>query len=93
MAVFVLVPGAWLGGWCWRKLTPLLRAAGHEAVIPTLTGVGERSHLAHPEVGVATHAEDVVQVLIYEDLREVVLVGHSYSGMVITGVAERATSG
>jgi pimeloyl-ACP methyl ester carboxylesterase len=89
VAVFVLVHGAWHGGWCWRRLAPLLRAAGHEVVTPTLTGLGERSHLAHPEVGLATHVEDIVQVLVYEDLSGVVLVGHSYGGIVITGVAER----
>ena len=89
MATYVLVHGAWHGGWCWKKLTPLLRAAGHEVVVPTLTGLGERAHLARPEVGLATHVEDVVQVLTYEDLHGVVLVGHSYAGMVIAAVADR----
>ncbi len=90
MATFVLVHGAWHGGWCWRKVTPLLRAAGHEVYTPTLTGLGERVHLASPEIGLSTHIQDVVNVLEYEDLREVVLVGHSYGGMVIAGVADRA---
>ncbi|MBV9253581.1 MAG: alpha/beta fold hydrolase, partial [Actinobacteria bacterium] len=90
MATFVLVHGAWHGGWCWRKLTPLLRAAGHEVFTPTLTGLGERSHLGHPDVGLATHVGDVAQVLWYEDLSNVVLVGHSYGGLVIGGVADQA---
>jgi pimeloyl-ACP methyl ester carboxylesterase len=90
MATFVLVHGAWHGGWCWRKVTPLLRAAGHEVFTPTLTGLGERAHLAAPEVGLGTHVQDVVNVLEYEDLSGVVLVGHSYGGMVITGAAAAA---
>jgi pimeloyl-ACP methyl ester carboxylesterase len=89
MTTFVLIHGAWHGGWCWRKVTPLLRAAGHEVFTPTLTGLGERVHLLTPDVGLDTHITDVVNVLEYEDLREVVLVGHSYGGMVITGVADR----
>ena len=89
-ATFVLVHGAWLGGWCWKKVTPLLRAAGHEVFAPTLTGLGERSHLFSPEVGLDTHVEDIVAVMDYEDLRDVILVGHSYAGMVIAGVAQRA---
>jgi pimeloyl-ACP methyl ester carboxylesterase len=91
MATFVLVHGAWHGGWCWRKVAPLLRAGGHVVFTPTLTGLGERSHLLTPEVGLATHVQDVVATLEYEDLHEVVLVGHSYGGMVIAGVADRAT--
>ena len=90
MATYVLVHGAWHGGWCWRKLTPLLRAAGHEVHAPTLTGVGERVHLATPEVGLDTHVQDVCNLLEYEDLSGVVLVGHSYGGLVIVGVADRA---
>ena len=89
-ATFVLVHGAWLGGWCWKKVTPLLRAAGHEVFAPTLTGLGERSRLFSPEVGLDTHVEDIVAVLEYEDLTDVILVGHSYAGMVIAGVAQRA---
>jgi pimeloyl-ACP methyl ester carboxylesterase len=89
-ATFVLVHGAWLGGWCWKKVVPLLRAAGHEIFTPTLTGLGERAHLLTQEVGLDTHIEDVVAVLEYEDLTNVVLVGHSYAGMVIAGVAQRA---
>jgi pimeloyl-ACP methyl ester carboxylesterase len=90
MATYVLVHGGWHGSWCWRKVTPLLRDAGHEVFTPTLTGLGERAHLAGPEVGLATHVQDVANVLEYEDLVDVLLVGHSYGGMVITGVADRA---
>ncbi len=90
MATYVLVHGAWHGGWCWKKLTPLLRSAGHEVFTPTLTGLGERAHLAGPEINLSIHVLDVLGVLEYEDLRSVVLVGHSYGGMVITGVADRA---
>jgi pimeloyl-ACP methyl ester carboxylesterase len=89
MAMFVLVPGAQLGGWCWRKVTPLLRAAGHEVYTPTLTGVGERAHLLTREVGLDLHLRDLAGVLEYEELTDIILVGHSYGGMVITGVAER----
>lgn len=89
MATFVLVHGGCHGGWCWSRVAPLLRAAGHEVNTPTLTGLGERAHLVSPTVNLSTHIKDVVNVLFYEDLRDVVLVGHSYAGMVITGVAER----
>ena len=91
MATFVLVHGAWHGGWCWKKVTPLLRAAGHDVYTPTLTGLGERAHLLSPAVDLEMHIRDVLGVLEYEDLRQVVLVGHSYGGMVITGVADRAS--
>jgi pimeloyl-ACP methyl ester carboxylesterase len=91
MATFVLVPGAWQGGWCWQSVVPRLRAAGHEVYSPTLTGLGERCHLARPDLNLDTHIQDVVNVLTYEDLHEVVLVGHSYAGIVVTGVADRAT--
>jgi pimeloyl-ACP methyl ester carboxylesterase len=90
MAIYVLVHGAWHGGWCWRRVTPLLRTAGHEVFTPTLTGLGERSHLANAEIDLNVHIQDVVNVLEYEDLCNVILVGHSYGGMVITGVSERA---
>jgi pimeloyl-ACP methyl ester carboxylesterase len=91
MATYVIVHGAWGGGWSWsRRVAARLRAAGHEALTPTLTGLGERTHLASPEVDLSTHVQDVVNVLEYEDLRDVILVGHSYGGMVITGVAGRA---
>lgn len=89
---FVLVHGAWHGGWCWQKLPPLLRAAGHETFAPTLSGLGERAHLLNPQVGLATHVDDIVALLDDEDLPNVILVGHSYGSMVIAGVAERAAS-
>jgi pimeloyl-ACP methyl ester carboxylesterase len=91
MATYVLVHGGAHGGWCYRKVAPLLRRAGHEVSIPTLTGLGERSHLASPDVDLDMHICDICAVLHYEDLRDVILVGHSYGGMVITGVADRAS--
>lgn len=90
MANFVLVHGAFTGGWYWSRVRPLLQAAGHEVFTPSLTGAGERAHLLSRGVTLETHITDVVNLLRYEDLREVVLVGHSYGGMVITGVADRA---
>jgi len=90
MVTYLLVHGAWHGGWCWRRVTPLLRRAGHDVFTPTLTGLGERAHLAHPGIDLETHIQDVLGVLEYEDLDRVVLVGHSSAGMVIAGVAERA---
>ena len=89
MATFVIVHGAWSGGHAWRWVRPLLRSAGHEVFTPALTGLGERSHLASAQVDLETHVRDVVGVLEYEDLGEVVLVGRSYGGMVISGVADR----
>jgi pimeloyl-ACP methyl ester carboxylesterase len=85
----VFVHGAWGGGWQYSRVGPLLEQAGHTVYRPTMTGLGERVHLAGPEVGLSTHIEDIVKVLEFEDLHEVVLVGHSYGGMVIAGVAER----
>lgn len=90
MATFVLVHGGGHGGWCYRDVARLLRAAGHEVHTPTLTGLGERSHLVGPHVDLDLHIRDVVAVLHFEDLRDVVLVGHSYGGMVVTGAADRA---
>jgi pimeloyl-ACP methyl ester carboxylesterase len=90
MATFVLVHGGGHGGWCWWRLAPLLRAAGHEVHTPTLTGLGERAHLMGPGIDLDLHVEDVVALLKYEELSDVILVGHSYGGMVITGVADRA---
>jgi pimeloyl-ACP methyl ester carboxylesterase len=87
--IYVLVHGAWGGGWAFRRVDSLLTAAGHRVYRPTLTGLGERVHLAAPDVGLGTHVTDVVNVLLFEELRDVVLVGHSYGGMVITGVADR----
>jgi pimeloyl-ACP methyl ester carboxylesterase len=89
MATFVLIHGAWHGGWCWKPVAAALRRAGHEVYAPSLTGLGERRHLAHRAIDLDTHVQDVVGLLEMEDLRQVVLVGHSYGGMVITGAADR----
>lgn len=89
MATFVLVPGFWLGGWAWRDVTETLRAAGHTVYPVTLTGLGERVHLGGPQVNLDTHITDVVNLIRYEALHDVVLVGHSYAGLVITGVADQ----
>jgi pimeloyl-ACP methyl ester carboxylesterase len=87
---FVLVHGAWHGGWCWRRVADHLRRDGHQVFTPTLTGVGERVHLIGCDISLATHIADVVNVIISEDLQNVVLCGHSYGGFVISGVAEKA---
>ena len=87
MATFVLVHGSYCGGWSWKKVAPLLRAAGHDVYTPTLTGLGERAHLLTPEVNQSTHIQDITNVLFYEDLHDVILLGWSIAGMVITGVA------
>ena len=89
MATFVLVHGAWHGGWCWRKVADILRSHGHEVHTPTLTGLGERVHLAHADIDLDTHIADVLGLMEAEELSNVILCGHSYGGMVITGVAER----
>lgn len=90
LSPFVLVHGAWYGGWCWRKLTPLLERAGHAVYTPTLTGLGDRAHQARPDIGLREHVQDVLALLEMEDLRDVTLVGHSYAGFVIGSVAARA---
>jgi pimeloyl-ACP methyl ester carboxylesterase len=90
MATYVLVHGGAHGGWCYRKVAPLLRAAGHDVYTPTLTGLGERSHLVSADVDLHLHVRDITAMLYYEDLRDVILAGHSYGGMVVTGVADRA---
>ena len=90
MATYVLVHGGGHGGWCYQRVARLLRGAGHEVSTPTMTGLGERAHLLDPGVDLSLHIEDIVAVLHYEDLSDVILVGHSYGGMVITGVADRA---
>ena len=90
MATYVLVHGGGHGGWCYQRVAPLLRSAGHEVHTPTLTGLGERSHLMSPAIDLDTHITDVVNVLRFDDLYDVILVGHSYGGMVVTGVADRA---
>jgi pimeloyl-ACP methyl ester carboxylesterase len=86
---FVLVHGTWLGAWIWRDLVPLLFAAGHRAYAPTLTGAGERAHLISPDVGLDTHITDISALIESHDLDRVVLVGHSFSGIAITGAADR----
>src|SRR5581483_7491643 len=85
MATFVLVHGAWHGAWCWRRVARLLAKNGHEVFTPTLTGVGERSHLLNPSINVDTHILDVVNEMKWQELKDVVLVGHSYGGVVISG--------
>jgi pimeloyl-ACP methyl ester carboxylesterase len=89
MPTFLLVPGAWLGGWCWQYVAPDLRAVGHTVIPATLTGLGERAHLLSRDIDLNTHVSDIVSLLEYRDLHDVVLVGHSYGGIVITSVAER----
>lgn len=89
---FVLVHGAWHGGWCWRRVSDLLERQGHKVFTPTLTGLGERSHLLGPGVDLTTHVTDVVNLLKWERLSNVVLCGHSYGGMVISGVAEQVAA-
>ena len=87
MSTFVFVSGAWLGSWCWKRMTPFLM--NQSVYCPTLTGLGERSHLTDHEINLSTHIQDVVNLIIYEELNDVVLVGHSYAGFVITGVADQ----
>jgi pimeloyl-ACP methyl ester carboxylesterase len=89
MATYLICHGAWSAGWAWSKMRPLLRAAGHEIFTPTYTGLGERAHLAHPMVDLETHIQDILGVIDCEDLRDLILLGHSYGGMVATGVADR----
>jgi pimeloyl-ACP methyl ester carboxylesterase len=89
MTTFVLVHGAWVGAWYWSRVAKSLTARQHEVVAPTLTGLGERSHLLNPEIDLETHILDVVNLMKWHELRDVVLVGHSYGGMVVSGVAER----
>lgn len=88
MTDFVQVHGAWVGGWAWRANAQALRKAGHETYTPTMTGLGERIHLMSPRINLDTHITDIVNVIKHEELSDVVLVGHSYGGMVITGVAD-----
>lgn len=89
MAIFVLVHGAFGGSWQWREVVKPLWAAGHEVYAVSLTGLGERAHLANPEINLSTHIQDVMREITCSDLMEVILVGHSYGGLVITGVADR----
>jgi pimeloyl-ACP methyl ester carboxylesterase len=89
MATFVLVHGAWHGSWCWKRARSALQAQGHAVFTPTLTGVGERSHLTSPQINLDTHITDVVNLVRWEELDDIVLCGHSYGGCVITGAADR----
>src|SRR5208283_5897377 len=89
MSSFVLIPGAWLGGWVWGKVTPILEEKGHEVCPITLTGMGDRVHLASKEVGIETAIQDVLNVIKYNDIDDIVLVGHSFAGKVAGAVADR----
>ena len=89
MAAFVLVHGAFGGATSWRHLAPLLRRRGHDVYAPSLTGLGDRVHLGGPQTNLSTHIQDIVGIIEHWDLRDVVLVGHSYGGVVVTGVADR----
>ena len=91
LATFVLVHGAWMGGWCYGKTARLMRAEGHEVHVVTLTGLGDRAHLSHPGITLSVHIQDLVNVFEYENLTDAVLVGHSYGGMVIAGASARVS--
>ena len=88
-AIYVLVHGAWHGGWCWNAVARILRAEGHEVYTPTLTGLGERSHLLSDTIDLRVFIQDVVNVIEYEDLTDVILVGHSFGGLPLIGAADR----
>ena len=90
MSTFLVAHGSWSAGWAWQKMHPLMAARGHRLITPTYTGIGALSHLAHKDINLDTHIEDMLRVLFYEDLSDVILIGHSYGGMVATGVADRA---
>lgn len=92
MAAYVLVTGAWHGGWCWKRVREALTRRGHAVFTPTLTGLCERSHLLTPEVDLETHILDIANLIRWEALQDVILVGHSYGGCVISGVADRMAS-
>src|ERR1700710_1984276 len=87
---FLVCHGAWSAGWAWKKMHPLMQAAGHRLGTPSYTGFGRGAHLAHQGLDLESHIQDMLNVIQYEDLRDIVLVGHSYGGMVATGVADRA---
>jgi pimeloyl-ACP methyl ester carboxylesterase len=89
MSTYVLVHGAWHGSWCWKRVREALQAQGHDVFTPTLTGVGERSHLLSREVNLETHIDDVVNLIRWEELSNIVLCGHSYGGAVVSGAADR----
>jgi pimeloyl-ACP methyl ester carboxylesterase len=87
--VFVLVHGAWHGGWCWRRVSDLLEAKGHKVFTPTMAGLGACSHLLNKDVNLTTHITDIVNFIKWEDISDIVLVGHSYGGYIVSGVAEQ----
>ncbi len=89
MATFVLVHGAWRGSWIWKRVRKPLARQGHDVFTPTLTGVGDRSHLNSPSVDLETHIADLLNLIRWEELDDIVLCGHSYAGCVVTGVADR----
>jgi len=92
MATFLLVHGAWHGGWCWRRTATILRARGHDVFTPTLTGLGERAHLLTPGTNLSTHIEDITALIEAEEIEDIILCGHSYSGAIIANVADRQPS-
>lgn len=89
MTTFLVAHGAWSSAFAWKRMHPLMRARGHELIVPSLTGLGDRFHLASASIDLEMHIRDLQQVMFHEDLRDLVLVGHSYGGMVATGVADR----
>ena len=89
MTSFLVAHGAWSAGWCWKKMRPLLKEKGHDLFAPTYTGIGERLHLANADIDLETHIADMLGVLRFEDLKDAILIGHSYGGMVATAVADR----
>ncbi len=86
---FLVAHGAWSAGWAWKKMHPLMTAAGHRLITPTYTGLGEREHLANPSIDLETHIQDMLGVIKFEQLEHFILIGHSYGGMVATGLADR----
>jgi len=90
MSTFLVAHGAWSAGWVWKKMRPLMTARGHTLFTPTYTGLGERAHLAHKDLNLDSHIRDMLAVLEFEGLKDIILIGHSYGGMVATGVADRA---
>ncbi|OGT78186.1 MAG: esterase [Gammaproteobacteria bacterium RIFCSPLOWO2_02_FULL_52_10] len=90
MSTFLVAHGAWSAGWAWKKMHPLMSGMGHRFITPTYTGLGERAHLAHAGIDLETHIQDILGVIKYEALTDIILIGHSYGGMVATGVVDRA---
>lgn len=91
MSTFLVAHGAWAAGWAWKKMHPLMTVLGHRLITPTYTGLGERQHLVNASIDLDTHIQDVLNVIKYEGLSDIVLIGHSYGGMVATGVADRVS--